>query len=102
MPLSERQKRYLKALAHRLKPVVTVGQLGLRDSVLLEIDTALSAHELLKTRINASDRGERASLVDQISLKTQAEVVQRIGHVAVFFRRNQKKPQIALPNEHPS
>ena len=37
----------LSARAHHLSPVVTVGQKGLTESVLREIDRALTAHELI-------------------------------------------------------
>ncbi|MEJ2575393.1 MAG: ribosome assembly RNA-binding protein YhbY [Gammaproteobacteria bacterium] len=97
MPLTAAQKRHLRTLAQQLRPVVMVGQRGLGDSVVAELDGALDAHELLKVKVAAGDREERAQLVETMADRTGAEVVQRIGHVAVLFRRNRKKPKVALP-----
>jgi RNA-binding protein len=97
MPLSDSQRRHLRGLAHHLKPVVMVGQDGLKPSVLAEVDGALTAHELIKVKVAAADRDERAALVAEIAASCGAEMVQAIGHVAALFRRNPKKPRIALP-----
>ena len=97
MSITEKQKRHLKKLAHSLKPVVMVGQNGLTDGVYNELDAALETHELVKVRINAGDREERMEMLDGICKKTGSVLVQRIGHVAIFFRRNPKKPKIVIP-----
>ena len=97
MPLSDSQRRHLRGLAHHLKPVVMVGQAGLKDSVLAEVDAALTAHELIKVKIAGSDRAGRTRLIDEIIAASGAELVQAIGHMAALFRRNPRKPRIALP-----
>lgn len=97
MALTDPQRRHLRSLAHHLKPVVLMGQHGLKDTVLAEIDGALTHHELVKVRVAGEDRDERASTVEAIVAATGADLVQTIGHVAVLFRRNPKKPRVALP-----
>jgi RNA-binding protein len=97
MSLSSNQKRHLRGLGHHLKPVVMVGQHGLRDAVLAEIQLALDVHELIKVKIVA-DRDTRAQLADQITTHTGAESIHRIGQMHVLFRRNAEKPKIALPS----
>jgi RNA-binding protein len=96
MSLTPNQKRQLKSLAHHLKPVVMIGQHGLTENVLNEVDIALGAHELIKVRISGSEREERLEIINAICAQRSAELVQSIGHVAVFFRRNTKKPKIEL------
>jgi len=96
MKLSDAQRRHLRTLGHHLKPVVRVGQHGLKDSVLAELELALDAHELIKVKIVA-DRDDRSALTDTICAQTGAEAIQVIGQVVVLFRRNPKKPKIALP-----
>ncbi len=98
MTLSDSQRRHLRGLAHALKPVVIVGQHGLREAVLNEIDQALTVHELIKVRVGADDRDSRAATIEAIVAQCGAQVVQRIGHIAVLFRRNEKKPKVALPS----
>ena len=97
MPLSNSQIRHLRSLAHKLKPVVMVGQHGLRESVLGEIGIALNFHELIKIKVSVGDREERDRLIKKVIAATGAEQVQRIGNMAVIFKRNPKKAKIVLP-----
>lgn len=96
MSLASKQIRHLRSLAHHLKPVVWVGQHGLRDSVLDEIGLALDTHELIKVKI-AAEKTERTLIIESIGEATKAECVQHIGQIAVFFRRNTEKPKVVLP-----
>jgi RNA-binding protein len=97
MPLSAAQKRHLRGLGQQIRPVVMVGQHGLRDTVIAEIEQALDAHELVKVKI-AADRDTRAAWGDEIMARVGAEPVHRIGQMLVMFRRNRDKPRIALPS----
>lgn len=99
MPITNPQRRWLKARAHALKPVVMIGQAGVTDAVLAELDGALAHHELLKVKVAAGgDRGERDAAIAHIVEATGAELVDRIGNVAVLYRPNPKKRDpIALP-----
>ena len=96
MSLTNVQTRYLRGLAHKLKPVVYLGQKGVTPSVLAELDAALTVHELVKVKL-AGEREEKAGLVEQLAREAKAEVVQKIGHVVSLFRRNTEKPRVALP-----
>ena len=98
MALSNAQIRHLRSLGHHLKPVVMVGQHGLREAVIEELNLALDAHELVKVRVSVGDRDERDRTIAALTDSTGAELVQRIGNIAILFRRNTKKPKIALPN----
>ena len=97
MQLSDAQKRHLRGLGHHLKPVVWVGQHGLSNNVMLEIEQALDSHELIKVKV-AADRDTRRTLSGQICEKTDADLIQGIGQMLVLFRRNPDKPRIALPS----
>ncbi len=80
-------KKILKARAHALKPVVITGQNGLSDAVINEIDLALEHHELIKVRINASDREERLMMSAEICQRLSAEIIQSIGHIIAIYRK---------------
>ena len=96
MPITQSQRRHLRKLAHHLKPVVIIGNAGLSDGVLGEIDAALAHHELVKVRVNAADREERQAMIERIAQATGADWVLSIGHVAAFYRAAEK-PKIVLP-----
>jgi RNA-binding protein len=91
MSLNQKQVKHLRKLAHHLKVVVIIGQHGLTDNVMNEIDNALEIHELLKVRINASDKTERNQIIDQIAQQTGSDIIQRIGHIGVFYRPGDEK-----------
>jgi RNA-binding protein len=95
MPLTSRQKRYLRGLTHSLHPVVTVAEKGLSENVMAEIKIALDHHELVKIKLR-SDRETRSEWIARIEQEFQAERVHVIGQVACFFRRNNEKPVITL------
>jgi RNA-binding protein len=97
MPLSSHQKRYLRSLAHSLAPVIIVGQKGVTPSLLKEFDGALAHHELIKVKLADADRDDRAETIELLRDGSNAEVVQTIGRVACFFRRNAQQPKIELP-----
>jgi RNA-binding protein len=97
MSLSQTQKRYLRGLAHALSPIIQVGNKGVTPSLLAEFGNALDQHELVKVKLAGDDRDARKRQIDALAETVGAEVVQRIGHVASYFRRNADEPKIALP-----
>ena len=96
MSLSTRHRRKLRQLGHARKPVVIVGGQGLHEAVHAEIDGALAHHELIKVRVNAGDRDERDAMIASICSNSGAELVQRVGHVALLYRRHPEQPRIKL------
>ncbi|MEM7081813.1 MAG: ribosome assembly RNA-binding protein YhbY [Pseudomonadota bacterium] len=97
MQLTESQKKYLRGLAHQKKAVVMLGNQGLTDNVLKEINTALSFHELIKIKVRVGDRVERDTVLKQIVDNQECELIQRVGNTATLFKRNLDKPRIQLP-----
>jgi RNA-binding protein len=91
MPLNSDQIRSLKKLAHHLKPVVMIGQHGLTDSVINEIDLSLDHHELIKIKLAGADKSDRDALSAAIIERVSAELVQVIGRTAIFYRANPNK-----------
>ncbi len=100
MQLSEKQKRFLRGLGHQRHPIVTIGQKGMRETVMSEIEQALISHELVKVKINIGEHAERDAAVAKISETTGATLVQRIGNTALYYRANPKtkKEPIQLPS----
>jgi putative YhbY family RNA-binding protein len=85
-PLLPSFRRQLRARAHALHPVVSIGQHGLTPSVIHEIDVALLAHELVKVRIFSDDRSARAAMLDQVCNALDCAAVQQIGKLLVLWR----------------
>lgn len=95
--LSEKQKKYLRGLAHGRDPIILIGNSGLSPAVAKEFETALGAHELVKVKARVGDRDERDAILDELAKQSGSALVQRIGNVGVFYRRHKDKPKIILP-----
>ena len=93
-PLDSTARRALRARAHHLDPVVSIGQHGLTPTVVHEIDIALRAHELIKIRVFSDDRAARAALLETVCAAVDAAPVQHLGKLLVIWRPN---PEAAKP-----
>ena len=85
--LSAAQRKSLKARAHPLEPVVLIGNKGITDEVLKEVEAALKAHELIKVRAPGLERDAREEAMQTLCELTGAESVQAIGKVLVIYRK---------------
>ena len=97
MALTSRLRSELRAQAHKLDPVVIIGDKGLTDEVVAEIDRSLKAHELIKVRAASADRGARVLWMEAICGRLGASEVQVIGKVLVVYRENPDKRPKAEP-----
>ena len=97
--LTNNQKKYLRKLAHDLNPVVMIGQQGLSEAVLSELDSTMKKHELLKIKIRVDDRNKKKEMVDKIIKLSESFLVQIIGSVLVIYRPFEENPMIILPRK---
>ena len=86
LTLTSRERARLKSRAHALEPIVQVGQGGLSEAVVTELERALTAHELIKVRINGTDRQARQATAEAICTRTGAAAVHRVGKIIVLWR----------------
>jgi RNA-binding protein len=96
MNLNKKQIQHLKGVAHSLKPIVLLGNNGLTEAVVAEIDYALSHHELIKVKIPTDDRENKALIVEAICRETNATNVQVIGKTLVIYRASPEQ-KIRIP-----
>jgi RNA-binding protein len=96
--VNPKQISYLRGLAHSLNPVVMIGNNGLTDSVLKEIDMNLNAHELIKIKVMGDDRALRTQMLADICEKSNAVAVHHIGKQLVIYRKSEKA-RIVIPQK---
>ena len=82
--LSGRDRKRLRARAHELKPLVQVGQKGLSETAMAEIQLGLEKHELIKVRLSP-DREERKVEAAAIAANTGAEIIGTVGRVLILY-----------------
>ncbi|PKI16867.1 ribosome assembly RNA-binding protein YhbY [Colwellia sp. 12G3] len=96
MSLNKKQIQHLRGVAHALKPVVLLGNNGLTEAVVAEIDYALNHHELIKVKIPTDDKETKALIVEAICRETKSTQVQVIGKTLVIYRESAEK-KIRIP-----
>jgi RNA-binding protein len=99
MALSGKQRRFLRAEAHRLEPVVSLGKEGVTHSLLTAVGEALLTHELIKLRVLESAPIERKEVAASLPGQVKAELVGLIGRIVILYKRHPNKPKLVLPRE---
>jgi RNA-binding protein len=84
-PLTNAEKRDLKARAQRLDAMLRLGSAGVSDAFLKSLDEALTLHGLVKIKFTEF-KEEKKSLAPEIAEKTGSELIMRVGNVAVYYR----------------
>ena len=95
--VTSKQKKKFRAIGHSLKPIVTVANETISQSVNDEIDRALRDHELVKIKVLLNPRSLKKDLVKEILKQQNANLIQMIGNVALLYRK-EKKPKPELSN----
>ncbi|MGO2131576.1 MAG: ribosome assembly RNA-binding protein YhbY [Halomonas sp.] len=88
MSLSQAQKKAYRSIGHHLDPVVMVSENGLSENLLGEVQRALTDHELIKVKLLLSEREERNAMLDELVNESGAELIHKIGKVALLYRPN--------------
>jgi RNA-binding protein len=89
IPLTGAQRKYLRGLAHSLKPVVFIGQKGTTDSLVSALDEAFRTHELIKVKfLEFKEKDQKKEIIEFIEKKNNCQCCGIIGHMALFFRQN--------------
>lgn len=99
MTPNKKQLSHLKSMCHALAPVVRIGQKGITEALLAELEIALTHHELIKIKVGLGDREMRHAAVEKLAADYDAHIIQQIGQIAVLFKRNHEKPVILFPKK---
>lgn len=86
LELTSQERSALRAAAHPLHPIVLIGDRGLTESVLSEIDRSLSAHELIKVRISGAERDARDAMLTTICETLSCAAVHHLGKTLIIYR----------------
>ena len=94
--LTGKQKHHLRALGHKLKPLIQIGKKEIEDALIIETNLALDHHELIKVRLFESCLLDKHEASEMLADACSAEVAQILGKTFLLFRSAQK-PVIILP-----
>jgi RNA-binding protein len=98
--INSTQAKYLRGMAHGLKPVVFIGQKGLTDALVRSTEEAFDNHELIKIKfIDHKEKKQKIEIAKALEARTGSHLAGMIGHIAIFYRqhRDPEKRKIVLP-----
>jgi len=97
LEITPRERSALRAAAHPLRPVVLIGDAGLTDAVLKEIELNLSAHGLIKVRAGGQERDDRQAMLDKICDTLSCAAVHHLGKMLIIYRETSAKDVFSAP-----
>lgn len=95
--LTGKQKRFLRAEAHHLKPIFQVGKVGVNDNMIEQIDDVLEKRELIKVSVLQNCLEDKDVVAEQLTQGAEAELVQVIGNNIVLYKESKENKQLQLP-----
>ena len=95
--LTSKQRAYLRGLAAAEDTIVIIGKGGITENIIIQMNDALKARELVKGRVLENSLLTAREAADALSETCSAEIVQVIGSKFVLYKRNEQKPKIELP-----
>lgn len=96
-PMTGKQRKYLRGLAHALRPAVQIGTRGLTETVLRQVDQALADHELIKVKLGGDSPIDRDEAAGVLCTRLGCDLAGSIGHVVILYRADAENPRIRLP-----
>ncbi|MFC1882721.1 YhbY family RNA-binding protein [Thermodesulfobacteriota bacterium] len=98
--LTSTQAKYLRGIAHGLKPVVFIGQKGLTDALIRSTEEAFDSHELIKIKfIDYKEKNQKKEIASALESRTGSHLAGMVGHIAILYRQHSDpdKRKIVLP-----
>lgn len=95
--LTSKQRAYLRGLAAAEDTIVIIGKGGITENIIIQMNDALKARELVKGRVLENSLLTAREAADALNETCRAEIVQVIGSKFVLYKRNEQKPKIELP-----
>jgi RNA-binding protein len=99
-PITSAQKKFLRGLAHDLKPVAQIGQRGLTPNLYAQIEADLLSHELIKIRfVDFKQKSAKLQILEALTAHCNCHLAGQIGHTAILYRPHPEKDRrhITLP-----
>lgn len=90
--LSSKERAKLRSMANPLETIIQIGKSGITENVLIQVDEALTARQLIKLRVLETAMLTAREAAGEIAERTNSEPVQVIGTRFVLYRPDPKNP----------
>lgn len=95
--LTNKQKRFLRAKSHAVQPIFQVGKGGVNQNMVVQINEALEARELIKISVLQNCLDDKHYVAEEIVNQTRSFLVQVIGNMIILYKPSKENKQIELP-----
>lgn len=85
LKLTGKQARHLRALGHKLKPIVMVGKEAVTEKLTTSCKEQLAVHELIKVKILESCPQDRKEVATELAQQTGASIAQILGRTILLY-----------------
>ena len=91
--LTSKQRATLRSFANGIDTIIQIGKDGITDNLIAQVDSALTARELIKGRVLANSLVSPREACEFLAEELGAEGVQVVGTKFVLYRENPEKKQ---------
>ena len=94
--LNSRQRAQLRGMANSYETILQIGQIGINDNTVKQVNDALDARELIKLRILETCPTSVRETADTLANLTNSDVVQVIGTRFILYKESKNNKTIKL------
>ena len=98
MELTGKQIRFLRGRGHHIKATITVGKNGLGETLFVQVEEVLLAHELIKIKVLETCPIEKGECAKAITEAAGASLAQIVGRTLLMYRPHPENPVLILPS----
>lgn len=95
--MTSKQRAYLRGLANKIDAIFQVGKNGISDNLLMQVDDALEARELIKLNVLETSPEDIQEIANTLSEATNSVLVQTVGNKITLYRARKRNSKIQLP-----
>lgn len=95
--MTSKQRAYLRGLANKIDAIFQVGKNGISDNLMMQVNDALEARELIKLNVLETSPEDIQEIADTLSEATNSILVQTVGNKITLYRARKKNSKIQLP-----
>jgi len=96
MNLSSKQRAFLKKEASTIEPLMRIGKEGLNENVIKSLEDLFRKRELVKVKMLQNSEEDMNETAKKLAEGVNAQIVHTMGKTILFFKVNEKKPEISL------
>ncbi len=97
--ITSKQRARLRSMSNGYQSVTQIGKLGVSDTLIESLETALTAHEMIKVTVLENSGLDTYDTANGIAASIGADVVSVVGRKFVLYRESSDKDKRKISPE---